>query len=156
MFGGRSNLFSIGPHSRPKISKKFTARNWKLILQPDSVRLRICDKSVERSVQMASTTSNIFQKETVLNELFQHAFDFFLTLSATLNDYLKRSRHLVQQNVERMLKQILKPFKQASTNTELVASLHYVCTLLSNSNFQGNIFAAKFIHPIRFLGVQTE
>ena len=32
-----------------------------------------------------------------------------------LNDLFKRPRHLVQQSVERMLKQILKPFKYALT-----------------------------------------
>ena len=30
-----------------------------------------------------------------------------------LNDLFKRPRHLVQQSVERMLKQMLKPFKRA-------------------------------------------
>ena len=30
-----------------------------------------------------------------------------------LGDLFKRSQHLVQQSVERVLKQLLKPFKQA-------------------------------------------
>ena len=30
-----------------------------------------------------------------------------------MNDLFKRPRHLVQQSVERMLKQMLKPFKRA-------------------------------------------
>ena len=30
-----------------------------------------------------------------------------------LNDLFKRPRHLAQQSVERMLKQMLKPFKRA-------------------------------------------
>ena len=32
-----------------------------------------------------------------------------------LDDLFKRTEHLVQQSVERMLKQILKPFKRAFT-----------------------------------------
>ena len=32
-----------------------------------------------------------------------------------LNDLFKRTPHLVQQSVERMLKQMLKPFKRART-----------------------------------------
>jgi len=43
---------------------------------------------------------------------FQQAFNFF-TFSTMLKALFKRSRHLVQQSVEGMLKQMLKPFRQA-------------------------------------------
>jgi len=42
---------------------------------------------------------------------FQQAFNVF-TFSNMLKALFKRSRHLVQQSVERMLKQMLKPFRQ--------------------------------------------
>ena len=80
----------------------------------------------ERSVQTVSTPFNISNNkgnvEAMLNESlnqfkfdstrFQQAFNIFFsfTLSTMLNDLFKRPRHLVQQSVERMLKQMLKPF----------------------------------------------
>ena len=47
---------------------------------------------------------------------FQQAFNIFYTSNnVELNDLFKRLRNLVQQSVERMLKQTLKPFKRAFT-----------------------------------------
>ena len=80
----------------------------------------------ERSVQTASTQFNVFKSkgnvESMLDESlnqfkfdstrFRQAFNIFFTLSTMLNDFFKRPRHLVQQIVERMLKQMLKPFKR--------------------------------------------
>ena len=85
----------------------------------------------ERSVQTVSTPFNIIKNkgnvEAMLNESlnqfkfdsthFQQAFNIFFTLSTMLNDLFKRARHLVQQSVERMLKQMLKPFKRIFTLT---------------------------------------
>ena len=39
----------------------------------------------------------------------------FFTFSTMLEDLFKHTKHLVQQHVECMLKQMLKPFKQAIT-----------------------------------------
>ena len=75
------------------------------------------------SVQTVSTPFNIFKNkgnvESMLNEsLNQFKFDSthcqqaFSTLSTMLNDLFKRPRHLIQQSVEGMLKQMLKPFKR--------------------------------------------
>ena len=90
----------------------------------------------ERSVQTVSTPFNIFKNkenvESMLNESlnqfkfdsthFQQAFEiFFFTLSTMLNDLLKRTRHLFNNCVERMLKQMLKPFKRAC---DPMATLH--------------------------------
>ena len=81
----------------------------------------------ERSVQTAATTINIFKNkgnvEAMLNESlnqfdlthFQQAFNIFFARSTMLNDLFKRPRYLVQQSVERMLKQMLRPFKRAFT-----------------------------------------
>ena len=44
-----------------------------------------------------------------------NTFSTFFTLSTMLNDLYKRSQHLVQRSVERMLSQMLKPFKRAFT-----------------------------------------
>ena len=77
----------------------------------------------ERSVQTVPTQFNIFKNkgnvESMLNEgLNQFRLDstsfqqFIFSLSAMLNDLFKHPRHLVQQSVERMLKQMLKPFKR--------------------------------------------
>ena len=45
---------------------------------------------------------------------FQQTSTFF-TLSTMLDDLFKRTEHLVQQSVECMLKQMLKPFKRTFT-----------------------------------------
>ena len=87
-----------------------------------------CWTNVERKVQMATTPFNVFESkgkvESILNESlnqftrdstgFQQAFNIFYIFNK-LNDLFKRLRHLVQQSVESMLKQMLKPFKQAFT-----------------------------------------
>ena len=47
--------------------------------------------------------------------MIQHAFNMLaniFALSIMLNDLFKRPQHLVHQSVERMLKQMLKPFKR--------------------------------------------
>ena len=64
----------------------------------------------DRSVQTASTPINIFKNKGNVDAMFDSAQHFF-ALSAMSNDLFKRPRHLVQQSVERMLKQILKPFQ---------------------------------------------
>ena len=81
----------------------------------------------ERSVLTVSVPFNIIKNkgnvEAMLNESlnqfkfdsthFQQAFDIFFPPWTMLNDLFKRPRHLVQQSVERMLNQMLKPFKRA-------------------------------------------
>ena len=80
------------------------------------------------SVQTASTRSNIFESkgnvEAMLNESFNHfkfdstRFQQAFNILYTFNNFerpVKTSRHLVQQSVELMLKQMLKPFKRALT-----------------------------------------
>ena len=65
---------------------------------------------------------------------FQHAFNklsTFFTLSTMLNDLFKRPRHLVQQSVECMLKQILKPFKRAFNYISFVCLLGFFFFFLS-------------------------
>ena len=79
----------------------------------------------ELGVQTASMPFNIFKinKESVeailnksLNQFkfdstcFQLAFNIFFRLSTMSNDLFKCPRHLVQQSVECMLKQMLKLF----------------------------------------------
>ena len=86
----------------------------------------------ERSVQTVLTPFNIFKNkrnvEAMLNESlnqfkfdsthFQQAFNIFLALSTMLDDLFKCLRHLVQQSVECMLKQTLKPFKRAFSSSK--------------------------------------
>ena len=81
----------------------------------------------ERSVETVSTRFNVFKNkgnvETMLNEslhqfkLIQHTSNklstFCFALSTMLNDLLRRTRRLVQQSVENVLKEALKPFKLA-------------------------------------------
>ena len=56
----------------------------------------------------------------ILNEsLNQFKLDLKNTLSTMLNDLFKYPRHLVQQSVERTLKQMLKPFKRAFTPAQI-------------------------------------
>ena len=74
----------------------------------------------EWRVQTVTTKLNIFKSkenvESILNESLNHfKLDLPNMLSTMLNDPFKCPRHLVQQSVERTLKQMLKPFKRAFT-----------------------------------------
>ena len=78
----------------------------------------------EWRVQTVTTELNIFKSkenvESILNEsLNQFKLDLKNTLSTMLNDLFKCPRHLVQQSVERTLKQMLKPFKRAFTQAQI-------------------------------------
>ena len=55
---------------------------------------------------------------------FQQAFNVF-ALSTMLDDLFKRTQHLVQESVECMLKQMLKPFKRA-LNHEMYEQVHTI------------------------------
>ena len=71
---------------------------------------------------------------TYLN-LIQHAFNklsTFFALSTMLDDLFKRTKHLVQQSVECMLKQMLKPFKQALTVCKLKGAVSWNLVEFSN------------------------
>ena len=66
LFGGLSNGFNIRlkiqyPIVGLKFRREFIARGWQLTLEPGSVRLRLRNTIVERSVETVSTPSNVFQ-----------------------------------------------------------------------------------------------
>ena len=83
----------------------------------------MCSTIVEQSVQTGSTPFNIIEHkgkvESMSNgslnrfKLDSVRFQHFFTLSTMLDDLFKRTEHLVQQSVECMLKEMLKPFKRA-------------------------------------------
>ena len=95
----------------------------------------------ERSVQRFQR--NIFKNkgnvESMLNESLNQ-FKHFFTLSTMLNDLFKRPRHLVQQSVKRMLKQMLKPFKRAFS-VKLVPPFDEVSS--SQPLFEIHIFTSR-------------
>ena len=110
--------------------------------------------NVERSVQHHSTFSRIkemlygcWMKVKTNLILIQHAFNNLstvFTLSAILNDLFKRPRHFVQQSVESMLKQMLKPFKRAFI--VLVYIIQWSIYSIKKSGKRGLFLAIWLLH----------
>ena len=60
----------------------------------------------------------------------------FFTFSTMLEDLFKRTKHLVQQHVECMLKQMLKPFKQAITQLWCPSPVYWEHKVRHNARLQ--------------------